>query len=126
MDTLQQVLPLLYTRSNTAPWRSATSVKFDVEHLYAEAGLTTYLPKSTVEAALPLFFSSHPVLDCTEGERKRGQMFSANARFPMEWLWNRVKVRPKGARKIQWQAYQTALAWATAHRASPAVPAVTG
>lgn len=120
MDTLHQVLPLLYTPSRCPAWRSAHSVKYDVEYLYSEAGLTTYLPKSDVETALPLFFPGMPVWDLTEGEGKRGQMFNANARFPMEWLWNRVKTRPKGARKAHWEAYQNALAWATRRPGSPA------
>ena len=46
-------------------------------------------------------------------------IFHIRPKFEMWWLLNNIKTKPRGARKTQWEAYLTALEWATQRRVSP-------
>jgi hypothetical protein len=52
--------------------------------------------------------------------------FYVKERFPMEWLWEKVTTRPKGAKTAHWDAYQSALAVSAQHRASLPAPPTEG
>ena len=59
-------------------------------------------------------------------ECSRTTGFYVKERFPMEWLWEKVTTRPKGAKTAHWDAYQSALVVSAQHRASLSAPPPEG
>jgi hypothetical protein len=108
------ILSLLYEsndRGKTPTTRGAYGMKHDVEDL-----LMRYVSTEELVRAGQVTFTRHT----DEANRTLG--FYVKECFPMEWLWNRVKTRPKGAKSVHWEAYQTALQVSAQHRASQVAP----
>ena len=108
------ILSLLYEdnyRGRSPTTLGAYGMKHDVEDL-----LGRYVPTEELVRAGQVTFTRHT----DEANRTLG--FYVKERFPMEWLWNRVKTRPKGAKSVHWEAYQTALQVSAQHRASQVAP----
>lgn len=108
------ILSLLYERT-TSTTRGAYGMKHDVEDL-----LGRYVSTEDLVRAGQVTFTRHT----DEADRTLG--FSVKERFPMTWLWNEVKTRPRGAKQGEWDAYQTALQVSAQHRASRAAPPIEG
>jgi hypothetical protein len=52
--------------------------------------------------------------------------FWVKPKFDLYWLTTKPTTRPKGAPTERWEAYQTALAWATLHQASHSETTASG
>lgn len=103
---LVPLLNLLYEPDwNNKHPQSPYGVKHEVETLLGKYVSTEQLIQTAI-------FARHNY-DEDEG-------FFAKPKFPMVWLWNKATVRPKGAKKAHWEAYQRAI-----QAPRPAPPAVT-
>jgi len=105
------------------------SYLYDLKNVpYYPSHRSSYGMKHEVEDLLGKYVSNDDLIRCgiSLGLPHRvgypNYTFFLKSKFPPMWLTNRVTTRPKGARKDQWAAYQTALDWATTRQASPVVP----
>ena len=120
-ETIVSAFPYLY--ENVRPLhrdysttRSSYAMKHDVEHLVDE-----YCAEQELKDALRDTIPFHVGTPTTYGEVSWG--FYVKPKFDLFWLRVKPTSRPKGARLARWEAYQTALAWATQHHASQTAPA---
>lgn len=114
-ETIKSCVPYLYTVAiDLIPsrCRSSYAMKHDVEHL-----LDQYVSNDELKSALAdmMYYRGGSPTD-------NNLYFAVKPKFDLHWLRSPPKTRPKGARKTHWEAYQTALEWAKAPRASPAEP----
>lgn len=127
MEHLPAALAQLYNPSTrSGGWSDATQLKENVEALYAKAELATYISRGDVEAAIGGRQMYPARLDRFIDRPAPVWHFNVRPRFPMTWLANNVKDRPKGARKVEWLAYQDALDWARLRQVSQAVRPTAG
>jgi len=103
--TLTEALHLLYEPASSRHWTGVHSIKFDVEHLMWIHKEGTYVTDDAVRNAL----LSAGFLSRTQASNHTVfQEFCVKPRFPMTWVWNDVRMRPKGVKKAQWGAYSQA------------------
>lgn len=118
-ESILAAFPYLYELSPTNS-RSSYAMKHDVERLLGE-----YCSMEELQTAL----MSSVRFERGVPRRDNGPTewaFYVKPKFEMVWLFNQTTTRPKGARKTHWEAYQTALAWATQHQASHSAPTASG
>jgi hypothetical protein len=114
-ETIVSAFPYLYENSTTNQ-RSSYAMKHDMEYLFDE-----YCSDEEVKEAFRDSVPHRPLLPTHFGQVS--WLFSVKPKFELFWLRSPPSTRPKGARKTQWEAYQTALAWARLHQASHSAPA---
>ena len=89
------ILALLYEPHETQTV-AAYRMKHDVENVLGTYVSTKLLIQAGVFRGLV--------------EKRDKKSFYVKERFPMEWLWDNVKTRPKGTRQVHWDAYQRVVA----------------
>lgn len=118
------VLPLLYEISETGSL-GAYGMKHDVEDVLGRYVSTEEL----VRAGQVSFVKKAPGKEASfytkSDDNGRTTGFYVRERFPLTWLWNKIKTKPRGAKKVHWDAYQAVLAEKT-RRATPAVATEAG
>jgi hypothetical protein len=99
-DLIRACVPHLYevVPRRRDKQRSSYAMKHDVEYLLDEYVSNTELKEALMRS-----------IPHTWGEPNFS--FHVKPKFDLFWLRSPPTVRPKGARKSHWEAYQSALAW---------------
>jgi len=109
---VRSVLPLFYEEKRGGSLKEhlgAYGMKHDVEDFLGRYVSTEELVRAA-QVTYPVFTD--------DADRVLG--FYVKSRFPMEWIWNEVTDRPRGAKTDQWSAYQAVLAAKAERQASRA------
>lgn len=134
-ETIRACVPLLYEVAPRLPdLFDLTALRAD-HRKWKNAKRSSYAMKHDVEYLLGRYVSNEELKEALRSSVRYSfeggtpnYMFVVKPKFDLFWLRVRPTERPKGARKAQWEAYQTALSLApqeTGDPVSPSAPALT-